>query len=84
MPESDLHIVGKVREKLRAGALSRADPVKIWAGYGRAERCAACDAAILPEQVEYEIDRIDGPTVHFHAECYAIWEIERRREGRPT
>jgi hypothetical protein len=62
--------------------LSWDHPVKTWGGYGRGQRCAACDEPILPTEIEYELDFPDDRTFRFHATCRALWEVERRRLSR--
>jgi hypothetical protein len=81
-PVPPVRIADLVRERLVADLLPWDEPVKVWAGYGRGQRCAACDETILPAQIEYELDLPADRTVRFHSGCWAIWDIERQRLPR--
>ena len=70
-----------ILEKLAAGDLPRRGPAKLYAGYGRGYRCAACDRTITPSDVECEIEFSDGVTYRMHRECTVVWEAECERRA---
>jgi hypothetical protein len=73
-----------IRAKLAEGSLPTDEPVKTWAGYGSGQPCAACDAPILPAQVEYEPEMADGATFKMHLGCHGLWNAVRiRRVSAP-
>jgi hypothetical protein len=72
-----------VRAKIRAGALPRDRPDKIFAGHGETVPCSACDTAILPAQVEWSFRNRGAATYRFHLGCYALWEVELHKTGVP-
>ena len=73
-----LSLAEMVRHKLDIELLPRADPVKLWAGYGSGEACAACEQTILKAQIEYELQYASA-VFRLHAGCHGLWEAERRR-----
>ena len=68
-----------VRDKLATGTLPLEDPVKLWAGHGRGQPCAACEQPILEAQVEYEPQYEGRQPIRLHAGCHGLWEAERHR-----
>ena len=67
-----------IRTKLDGGLLPHDPMASMWVGGGRGESCDGCEVAILPTQVEYELD-VSGRTLRFHRACAALWEAGRRR-----
>ena len=67
-----------IRTKLEVGILPHAPMARMSVGGGRGESCDGCEGAILPTQVEYELD-VSGRTLRFHRECAALWEAGRRQ-----
>jgi len=41
-----------IRDKLDAGLLPRAEPLKVWVGYGSDRACDACGRMIISAQME--------------------------------
>jgi hypothetical protein len=71
-----------IRDKIDAGTLPLAEPVKLWAGMGSGRACTACEQLILPAQAEYEPQYEEGrPPIRLHAGCHGLLEAERRRRG---
>jgi hypothetical protein len=65
-----------IRMKLDGGVLPRGRPEKVFAGHGHDGLCSACDAAILPTQVEWSLRNKLGRTHRFHLGCFKLWEVE--------
>ena len=66
----------RILGKLSAGGLPRKGLTKMYAGYGRGYRCAACDRTITPYDIEYEMDFGSGVNYRMHSECGAVWQAE--------
>ena len=67
-----------IRWKLLAGRLPR-DSASILSGRpGTGERCVACDLPLDSTQLVMEVPWGDAP-VHFHANCFMLWDDERRK-----
>jgi hypothetical protein len=63
-------------EQMRAGKLPREPSASLFAGPGRNSRCALCEDAITPTDVEYELDSTKPGSpqpLHFHRACYFAW-----------
>jgi hypothetical protein len=71
-------IVSRIRQKLVAGALSRADCLRTWFGPGLGSRCDACERPINADEFECECDMDDGTSLRFHRDCFMIWDAERQ------
>ena len=70
-----------VQDKLDAGTLPRDEPIKLWAGSGSGNTCAACEHPILPSQTEYEVEYYDErPAILLHVGCHTTWVEERSSE----
>ena len=88
MPDEKI-LRAKAREVVRAGKLPSRRPDRTWSGPGIDNSCTICGARIQQAQVEFEIQFApDGaaPGVerfHLHLRCFAAWEFERDRDGRP-
>ena len=73
----------RIRIKIDAGVLPVVRPDNLYAGYGRGQRCDACDESIDGTQVEYEMTFADGRVYRLHISCAALWEAEcGRRDDR--
>jgi hypothetical protein len=66
--------VEQIQAKVSAGLLPRQAPVKTWGGFGSDRPCDGCDEPILPNEVEYEVDFEDSPSIRLHAACYEAWQ----------
>jgi hypothetical protein len=71
-----------IRDRLDAGVLRRAEPVKVWIGYGSDRPCDGCGRRIRPAELEYHADYGPAETLRFHVFCYEFWDDARRRPGR--
>jgi hypothetical protein len=78
---ADLRVT--IRLKVAAGVLPKDAPVKMWAGYGTGQTCAACDLSTTKEDVEYEVDMVDRRTFVFHQLCLTLWHQERATHLNP-
>jgi hypothetical protein len=67
--------------KLDTGHLPRKGATKMYSGYGRGYRCAACDRTVTPYDVEHEMDFGDGTTYRMHRQCAEIWQAECERRA---
>ena len=75
-----------IRRKLRDRRLPRGRASDIWAALGEGQACDACDEPIVAkQQAVWAIATRDWISIHFHALCYELWEVERlalaRQEG---
>ncbi len=76
MPASDLACV---RTKLASGLLPREKPDAEWPGRGTRHPCAVCDRPIEYQHFEMEAEFRDRPSLHFHRDCFMVWDVERQR-----
>jgi hypothetical protein len=68
-----------IRGKLADGSLPRGGIPHVSGGWGRGQVCAACEAAITPDQFVMEGLPDDGsPGVRFHVQCFSFWDLLRR------
>jgi hypothetical protein len=71
-----------IRTKLTSGELPTETPEKCWVGKGTSRPCMACDLAINPDTLEYEVD-LPTPAPHsvttlrLHQACLTVWHEER-------
>jgi hypothetical protein len=63
----------RIQDMITRGALPRVECAASWYGWGRGERCAACDRRILGSEVTVECDIPDGGAVVLHSQCYEVW-----------
>ena len=88
MPEETV-LRAKAREIIRTGKLPNRQPDRTWGGPGVGASCTVCGKAVTKHQLEFEIQFArdgDNPGLdkfHVHARCFAAWEFERGRDGRP-
>src|SRR5215475_9145515 len=73
-------LIDQIRQKVDAGQLPSYGSNKVWNAYGMMLPCDACEAKILPTQVEYSFT-IRKQLFRFHVGCYGLWEAERRRQS---
>lgn len=68
-----------IRAKIRSGALPLPPdpPARSWVGKGTSRQCEACERIITPDEIEYEMDLVDGRTLRLHADCLAVWHTAR-------
>src|SRR5262249_15943490 len=77
MPASDLAFV---RTKLARGSLPRQKPDAQGPGRGTRHPCAVCDRSVEFHHFEIEAEFRDRPSLHFHRECFVVWDAERQSE----
>ncbi len=88
MPDETV-LRAKAREVIRAGKLPDRRPDRSWGGPGVGAPCVVCGEAVTTDQLEFEIQFAhDGSNpgldkFHIHVRCYAAWEFESIRDGRP-
>jgi len=79
----------KAREAVRTGKLPSRRPDRTWGGPGVGAACTVCGEPVKKDQLEFEIEFAhDGSNpgldkFHIHVRCFAAWEFERERDGRP-
>ena len=69
----------RIRAKIASGVLPLPPeaPEKCFVGKGTRRPCNGCDKVISPDEIEYEIDVVDGRTLRFHAKCLDAWHQAR-------
>jgi hypothetical protein len=88
MPDEAL-LRAKAREAVRAGKIPSRRPDRTWGGPGVGARCTICGEPVTKDQLEFQVEFArDGaePSLdrfHIHVRCFAAWEFERERDGRP-
>jgi hypothetical protein len=76
-------LTNEIRDKLDAGLLPLAVPVRIFCAHGHGDSCKACERPVVPAQLEYRFptqDDADKP-LHFHFHCFGLWLVALRRRG---
>jgi len=77
----------RAREFIRGGRLPAVPPSIDWKGPGSGRICALCGDSIGRDQMECEIEVMAKATSRdkyvFHAQCYLLWELERRQAESP-
>ena len=68
---------------MEAGRLPNRQPDRMWGGAGVGAHCTICDAALMPDEIELEIqfageDGGDAVSYHVHPSCFAAWDLELR------
>jgi hypothetical protein len=80
--ESDERLLREVaRARIAQGLLPVMSPERTWGGPGGGSTCALCDRVVTAAEIEFELEfaPVPGPpTLHFHRQCHALWEAERR------
>ena len=88
MPDETV-LRAKAREVIRAGKLPDRRPDRSWGGPGVGAPCVVCGEAVTKDHLEFEVQFArdgDNPGLdkfHIHVRCFAAWEFERIRDGRP-
>jgi hypothetical protein len=86
MPEIERALRETIRQRLEDGALPRVKPSAMWGGPGTGRECQACGLTISKGRMEFEVEFSTAPAsqvlqtalvLHFHATCFAAWELER-------
>jgi hypothetical protein len=88
MPDEAV-VRAKAREAVRTARLPSWRPDRTWGGPGIGVRCTICGEPVTKEQLEFQVEfaedgadpRLDR--FHIHVRCFAAWEFERDRDGRP-
>jgi hypothetical protein len=83
MDNEALHIL--IRYKLQDGRLPRSSVPRVFGRPGNGETCDACGVSITKEQMGIEgiaLAAGGGRPVQLHANCFQIWETERRKLPR--
>ena len=78
-PDSEL-LREQVRTRIASGALPQVAPAHLFGGHGDNQTCDVCSRPILPTQILYEVELIEGGVkgrvLHFHLACHAAWQLE--------
>jgi hypothetical protein len=75
----------RARAVIQAGTLPNRPPARTWGGPGLGMPCTICGEAVLPHEVEVEIefagDRggLAARNFHAHVGCFMAWDVERQR-----
>jgi hypothetical protein len=83
MPDQDSEagaLRARARERIQQGRLPRNRAARTWGGLGSGLPCDLCDAPILANEPEFELQlelSSSSAVVRFHRECHAIWESAR-------
>jgi hypothetical protein len=70
-----------IRTKLQDGRLPRFSEPRVWGGSGRGETCAACETAIMGDELAVEGVPVatDGSiSIFLHVRCFNVWNEEAR------
>lgn len=86
-PERESHerLRQRAWDLMSRGILPRAEPHRLYAGYGSDRPCQLCAASISSKEVEYELEfsaadqTSEKFVVRIHAACHLIWDDERKR-----
>ena len=73
----------RARARIEVGMLPSSRPVRSFAGMGSGERCALCDVPINRNEIEDEIEVVQGEALRvlkFHRPCASAWALERTQE----
>lgn len=77
----------RARELIRGGRLPAVPPSLDWKGPGSGRICALCGNSIGRDQMECEIEVLTKVAARdsyvLHAQCYLVWELERRQCESP-
>jgi hypothetical protein len=91
MPEVEQALRDKARHALQAGSLPRRKADRTWGGPGAGVACGVCGLPVARNETEFEVQFVGDGTLdvfHFHAACFAVWELERglleRRSALPS
>ena len=74
-----------IRRKLSEGRLPRSRPVDVWQAPGAGQTCDGCGEPIATnQQMVWGLATRGWMSIHFHEECFGIWDYERGAVSRPT
>jgi hypothetical protein len=74
-----------ITHKLQDSRLPRTSIPRVFGGPGNGEACDACGAPITKDQMAIEgiaLAAGGGRPMQLHANCFQIWETERRKLSR--
>jgi hypothetical protein len=75
----------KVLDAVLASRLPTHAPERTWGGRGSGVPCAICTEPLRSDEVEWELEFTSAPdtltrtNLHVHPDCYADWDLARRR-----
>src|SRR5688500_8431195 len=75
----------KVLDAVLAGKLPAPPPERTVGGRGSGVPCAICTEPLRSDEVEWELeftsalDKLTRTILHVHPDCYAYWDLMRRR-----
>ena len=74
------------RAKIRNGELPCSEHPKTWGGRGRGAPCSVCGTAVEAEQLEFEVEVVEGGCgrLRFCGSCPLPYRLARGSAGRPT
>jgi len=67
-----------IRQRIQAGQLPRDHTIELWHGAGLGQICDGCTQAITMAERMSLLCAADWRLVRLHAECFALWDEERR------
>ena len=67
-----------IRSRLSDGRLPHDRIPHVWGGPGNNETCEACSETIAKAQLVIEAMAAAGTEIHFHVQCFNLWDTERR------
>jgi hypothetical protein len=83
LPRNADRLRTQAQKRLRTGELPAGEDVRTWGGRGSGCKCLVCDAPILEQETEFEVEVHDllvpngARTARLHRGCYTIWDQER-------
>lgn len=77
-------LLSKIRQRLTGGDLPNEYCEQTWAGPGSGHACSACQLPIEKTDVEIECELPSGGLIHFHRQCFVIWDMERSAAPHPS
>lgn len=75
--EDDVRLTAAVLSKLTVRKLPTVPLSRVWVGEGTGATCDVCERPIAPGEVEYEVNIKRVSVLHFHRECFVVWDRER-------
>jgi len=67
-----------IRRKLRERRLPQGRASSIWAAVGQGQACDACgEPIVLRRDAVWAVAWQDWMSLHFHPDCYELWNLER-------
>ena len=71
-----------ILSKLADGRLPTNSNPRVWAGPGNGEICDGCDTIVTKTEFLVEATPLAGGPLQLHAQCFWVWEYERRPRRR--